>query len=472
MLSKFVFRMFVAVFFLGASTGAAWAQVTIQTDQGEVTVSLQTYADQIQSEVGRIRGLPFKASIKANNQSLDDFETYIDAELRSQLPGDRAKNYGKVVKKVGLHRGKEIEDLIEMTKVVMKSQAAAYYDPETSAFYVLMNDMPEVMLGGIYAHELYHGLQDQHYDLDRYLMALMRKGANDDEIMARQAVVEGEATYIMTLWSMQHITGLPPEREMVEFAINFQAGMDSESMREMIQSGPVQSMLAEAEGMQRAVDALDHIPSFMIETMVGAYMKGMQFVFEIQRNGWGSVEQLYAMPPVSSEQILHPEKWMTSEMPYVLEWSDFEAEPALQNWKLLDANTLGEIQIGIIFREHGFRDISLVAADGWDGDRYAVLEHEESGELMLLLYTCWDNEDEALEFSRVYEPLQEEKYRDEDVSVVVHVEGKDVLVIEAPEGADTGALLAVMHRTKKARMVQPEIDISQPPESKIRVQTD
>ena len=86
-----------------------------------------------------------------------------------------------------------------MTKAVMQSQVAAYYDPESDAFYVVTQDLSEQMLGGLYAHELYHGLQDQHYNLDEYILSQTGGKLNDDELLARQAVVEGEATYIMTL---------------------------------------------------------------------------------------------------------------------------------------------------------------------------------------------------------------------------------------------------------------------------------
>lgn len=57
---------------------------------------------------------------------------------------------------------------------------------------------------------LHHGLQDQYWDLEGWLLEGMANGLNDDELFARQAVVEGEATYAMAWWAIERQTGRPP----------------------------------------------------------------------------------------------------------------------------------------------------------------------------------------------------------------------------------------------------------------------
>src|SRR5690606_7701224 len=124
------------------------------------------------------------------------------------------------VHKLGLYSGEEDLDLTELMKGVMTSQVAAYYDPLESAFYVLFDDMPPMMANTIYAHELYHGLQDQHFDLQAYIQDGQRdRSLSDDEILARQAVVEGEATYVMTLWMLQSVLGAMPPRAALQQTI-------------------------------------------------------------------------------------------------------------------------------------------------------------------------------------------------------------------------------------------------------------
>ena len=100
--------------------------------------AVQAVVSKIQSEIEEIRGLEFKHPVTVKNQSAADFGNYLDRMLDLQIPKKLAANYGKVVKKLGLYRGPEIEDLKAMAKKVMQSQAAAYYDPASEAFYVVM----------------------------------------------------------------------------------------------------------------------------------------------------------------------------------------------------------------------------------------------------------------------------------------------------------------------------------------------
>ena len=93
------------------------------------------------------------------------------------------------------------------------------------------------MLGEFYPHELCHGLQDQYFNLDKYILSQSGGELNDDEVLARQAVVEGGATYIMTLWSMQKMLGMVPDREILKMSIYLQEQMNTEMMIAMLKSG-------------------------------------------------------------------------------------------------------------------------------------------------------------------------------------------------------------------------------------------
>ena len=72
----------------------------------------------------------------------------------------------------------------------------------------------------------------------------------------------------------------------------------------------------------------------MIDTMMGAYMKGLRFISVVKKQGWGKVEELYSRPPVSSAQILHPEKWLRDEKPYSIEFPETEGEAVPEHGQL------------------------------------------------------------------------------------------------------------------------------------------
>jgi hypothetical protein len=393
----------------------------------------QALADAIVEDVAEIRGLEFKNVITVSNQSQAEFEQYLANQMGRTLPEDRAAVFGRVINKLGLYRGPVIEDSIELITLLATSQAAAYYDPESSGFYVLLGDASMALLAPIYAHELYHGLQDQYWDLDAYLLDGISNGLDDDEMLARQAVVEGEATYMMTLWMLRKVTGTVPSGFMLDLAVQTQTQLDSSALRAMAVNGTIPGALS--EDIQTSIDAMEQIPAFMMETMLGVYLKGMGFVHQIVKNDWSEASRLYTEPPRSTEQILHPEKWRDRDDPVRIDFSSFEDSELLDAWTLLDSNVVGEFQLRIIFNEFGMADRSANLAAGWDGDRYAV--YQRGDDLLLLWLTTWDDAAEAFEFAQGYQQLLATKYAGQSEATAVHVSGSDVLVVEGAESEVT-----------------------------------
>lgn len=411
---------------------------------------LKTKIQVIQREIEDIRGEKFKTDVAVQNQSAEEFGEYIDRALERQIPPDLAANYGRVVKKLGLYRGPEIKNFLAMARMVFQSQAAAYYDPSANTFYVVMQDLPEAMLSAVYAHELYHGFQDQRHDLDKYVLSPTDSKLTDDELLARQAVVEGEATYIMTLWTLKKMFGTVPDSSVLRMSINMQSQLSTARLLDLVKQGAAAQ--AGSKEIDDALQALDKIPPFMVETMVGAYLKGMNFIFETQRaGGWQKVDELYSRPPVSTEQILHPQKWAAHEQPYRYQWPDQSAEPALSGWKLLESNTLGELQWRIIFVEYDLESLNLSAADGWDGDSFMVFENKNDSRLLLLLYTSWDSDKDVREFRHAYEQLLQIKYPRQIESTRLVTDGLDVLIIEGGDPNDTEEILAYLRKVKKVK---------------------
>lgn len=422
------------------SPTAGAQQALLEMMLGDLPTDPEELADVIIVDVAEIRGLEFQRDIAVSNQSLEDFEAFVAAEMDRSLPPERAEVFGRVVNKLGLHRGPVIEDAVELITLLATSQAAAYYDPDASTFYVLVGDAPMVMLAPLYAHELYHGLQDQYWDLDAYLLDGQSQGLNDDEVLARQAVVEGEATYIMTLWLLRETTGQIPSGFVLDMAVQMQSELDSAALRTLAAESIVPGSLGGE--FEDSFAAMDEIPAFLMETLLGAYLKGMSFVHQVVKQGWDDAGRLYTDPPQSTEQILHPEKWMERDEPVRIDLPESEAESLLQGWTLLDSNVVGEFQMRIIFNEFGMSDRSSAIAAGWDGDRFAVYENED--ELLLLLYTTWDSAAEATEFAEAYRELLALKYEGVSEPRAVDVRGNDVLIVEGGASGNTAAYVELL----------------------------
>jgi hypothetical protein len=409
----------------------------------------QVLSDQIGQQVAQMRGLPFKSTILARNQTIAEFSNYLDKELERQIPPQRARYFGKIVKKLGLYRGPEIENMARLVKAVMTSQTRAYYDSASGTFYVLASQMNPTQLGSVYAHELYHGLQDQYWDLDAYLMPQTGGELDDDQLMARQAVVEGEATYLMTLWVMNDMLGFKPDHSVIAAALQLQSVLDVASLQSMMSD----QAMVEALGVDvmEAMEGMKEIPPFMIETLLSAYMKGAAFVARVMTESGDWQTQLYSRPPSSSEQILHPEKWLAGENPFRLESPDFNAAAGLEDWEIIDANAIGELQWRIIFAEFDLKVAGVEASAGWDGDRYTVFKHRETDQLLLFVYTCWDSPEDATEFAQTYRELAGIKYQHTDEAYRVLLSGSDVLIVEGGSPKTLEAKMDVLKKTSKTR---------------------
>ncbi len=200
-------------------------------------------------------------------------------------------------------------------------------------------------------------------------------------MLARQAVVEGEATYIQTIWILQNLTGQMPDDALLQNVIDAQTQLDVETLRE-----DMKAIASLQDDPQAAIETIDTLLDFMILQQIGVYQLGMNFVYQIQKQGWDNVDQLYTQPPVSTEQILHPAKWLSGEIPDQLTWPPFEKEAIFNEWDLLDEDTLGEFMWRVIFFEFDMEHRGEVAAAGWNGDRYAIFQAREGMGLLFLLY--------------------------------------------------------------------------------------
>ncbi len=410
-------------------------------------------ADSIAPQVAEIRGLPFKQPVNVEIQSTADFDSYVHRRIDEAVAPSVKQHYGKIVRTLGLYRGPAIEDFSAMMSTVMSSQVAAYYDPDRQSFFVVKSGMPDMMMGVLYSHELYHALQDQHFGLAQYMemgTAHDSRAHSADAMLARQAVVEGEATYMMTLWLMQKMAGKIPPRDALAPMISMQANLSMDQLRAALAKPEV----SEAVGadMRDAIASSDDIPPFIMESMLGVYFKGLAFVFAVQEQGWSAVEKLYSeYPPQSTEHILHPEKWLAREAPASFEWPDFDKVKVLRGWQLLESDVLGEFQWRIVFKEHGLAAEAEPVAAGWDGDRYAVFKNKDSDSTLLLMRTSWDSEADAREFLEAYRRLLAVKYADAAVATRVEQKGNDVFIVEGADEANIDSLLKLVRQTKARR---------------------
>ncbi|MHC1589684.1 MAG: hypothetical protein ACXQTQ_01820 [Candidatus Hecatellaceae archaeon] len=157
------------------------------------------------------------------------------------------------------------------------------------------------------------------------------------------------------------------------------------------------------------------------------YQYGERFAsFLYEHGGWSLLDEAYSNPPSSTEQVMHPEKYLEGE--------GFERPglPAFreEGWRLLGENRLGEYFIyALLARWIGY-GVAEKASQGWNGDRAAY--YTADGSFLLLWATMWDSERDAEEFRQAAAEMvnaaggveiEEDLWKVEDVFIVLKLSG-------------------------------------------------
>ena len=181
----------------------------------------------------------------------------------------------------------------------------------------------------ILSHELRHAMQDQYMDLHHLLPDSV--GDFDDRRLALMSLVEGDATLVM-------------ERFLARRLGVDGSGLDLGSLT-----------LPPSMGLPDA-------PPVLRDQLILPYLSGRSFTAAVwKKGGWDAVRAAWARPPTTTEQILHPDKFLSGEA------ARPATAPALSHggFSVLADGVLGEMLTRTLLGEG-----SDEAAAGWGGDQY------------------------------------------------------------------------------------------------------
>lgn len=333
--------------------------------------ALASQMDEIQQQVISLRGLqPNKPIIRALI-SPPDLQKKVETDFFKDYSDQDALDDTVILSSLGL-LPKNFE-LRNLYLDLYSEQIAGFYDNETKEMFVVQGKD----FGGIermtYAHEFTHTLQDQTYNLKLGLKL-------DDDYCrtateycsAVTALVEGDASLIESRWLLGSAT--KQDRNDIQ---SFYGGYSS----------PI----------------YDSAPQYMQKDFLFPYMQGLEFVNSlVDRGGYAMIDEAFTNPPVTTEQILHPDKY-PAEKPIEVNLPDLE-DLLGGDWQLVEENVIGEWYTYLIL-SNGDQDsyrlpdkTARSAAAGWGGDRYAIYTRKQDGAIILVLQARWDTEKDAGEF--------------------------------------------------------------------------
>jgi hypothetical protein len=390
--------LIISLFLCGISL-INWMHLALAQNMAALT-------DEVKPKVAVLRDLSFLQDVEKAVQSPAELQQFLLKDLERTYPGEtlhilekRLLKFGFMVSPLDLH---------QMMTQMFSQQVAGYYDPRAKKMVLinaitgsggqrqfapveLLARMLAAQMGVslekmILAHELTHVVQDQHFNL----LALPFEALDpEDTTSAVRALIEGDAMLVM-----------------IDYVL-VQQGTDSvnvpgieNAMREWVHSPLV-----------RGLNLVQFIPRYFTDNLLFSYIDGYNFVLQLKRrSGWEKVNQAYHDFPVSTEQILHPEKYFKHrDLPTTIKLPTMPRP--FPEWQLLEQNTLGEFNISILIDGYLPTEPARVASEGWGGDRFALYENSETGQQLLAWYTTWDTEQDAREFFQVYTDVIRKRYK-------------------------------------------------------------
>ncbi len=320
--------------------------------------------DAIEAQVVEMRGLP---AVEVERKTIDPeaLKAFNTKTFDEDYPPAYIAANERLYKALGLLP--RDTSLKQLYLDLIDSQVAGFYRPDDKTLYVVSRTGT---IGGAdkitFAHEYDHALQDSAFPVFKDMEELLDE---TDRALARAAIYEGDATWLMLQWGSANLT---PE----EFAAAQAAGADPESMAILARTPPI-----------------------LVESLLFPYTAGSAFIVPIQTaGGWAAVDALFDDLPRSTEQILHPEKFRANEEPVPVQLPATLAREMGDGWTEAIQDTFGEFQLGVWLRESGIRaSDAAAAAAGWGGDRLAVLNGPDDAWAVVMRST-WDTDDDALAF--------------------------------------------------------------------------
>jgi hypothetical protein len=220
---------------------------------------------------------------------------------------------------------------------------------------------------------LTHALQDQYFDLNG-MAKRDRKAHNDDAALAHQAIAEGDATAVMLDYLLE-----PAGRNYLQLP------------------DLVFIMRTQLSLMNNQFEVLKDSPEYIKETLVFPYSYGAAFMQKARAHNepWSVVDKIYADLPSSSEQIMHPEKYLGQrDNPKPVEVED--PTPQLgKAWKITCKNVMGEFGLYLLLKLQLSEESAKNAAAGWGGDQAILVEENGSNNSAVFFESAWDDKEAA-----------------------------------------------------------------------------
>ncbi|HYP14513.1 MAG TPA: hypothetical protein VEQ63_11365 [Bryobacteraceae bacterium] len=329
------------------------------------------------AQLSKLTGMRPVKKVQFDTISKTQFKHYLDETIQEHIKPEDLRVQELALKRFGLVPTDF--DLMRTTVDLLTEQAAAFYDYRKKKLFLMEGGDPDSQ-PMLVMHELAHALADQHFDLGKF----MKRGNNDDESLARMAVLEGQATWLM----------------LESVAQKMGASLKSVPAMAEAMSGATDQMTAQ-------YPVLNSAPLYIRASLLFPYKEGFRFQHAlVQKMGEAAFPKIFKEAPASTQQILHPEAYLAGTKP---------TEPPLPElanattFKELTKSTVGEFDHAVLIEQYVGKEESARLAPMWRGGTLGLLEHKLDKHVVLLYASEWKDEEAARSMFEAYRKVLEKK---------------------------------------------------------------
>lgn len=354
----------VIVVFVLAQLGVGPASAT-EVDPAR----LEQMARRVLSRLEKMRGQKLSKPLKTGVKDKAQVTKFVRERLAEEYGPAKVAAEGRMLELFGLLPAGM--DYGAFLTSLLTEQVAGFYDHTRQELHIA-SWLPPILQEPVMAHEIFHAIQDQEWGGGKLIDS---KKYTHDEVLAHAALLEGDATVVM---------------------FNYQqsvAGADVDITRSPVMA----RMMAASLPLQMSspqFPVMAAAPDYLKQSLIFPYQQGLLFIVTLRNAGmsWKDIRGVYADPPASTEQILHPEKYH----PRRDHPSKVEIPPLLPEFERTWEGTAGEFHFRQLLLGHLPQLEAAEAAAGWDGD-HTVLEVDGERAVVISAVT-WDREEDGEAF--------------------------------------------------------------------------
>jgi hypothetical protein len=333
-------------------------------------------------ELSDITGFRVRHQLPFELVTRDDVNRFVKEQIKRSVKPDEIRAQETTLKTLGFVPADF--DLRQTTIDLLTEQAAAFYDFRRKKLFI--SDWAAVnMRDAAVIHELGHALADQNYSIEKFL----DKDSDDSEASeAREAVVEGQASWLML---------------QVDAIRNGRTLADPDTAHVLLDS--------DTNDNDSEYPVFNKAPLYLKRTMLFPYDSGEKFQQAVfLHDGKSGFAQVFKKPPVSTAQILHPERYFEGEAP-----ADPKLPPPMKHSKPYVTGSLGELETRILLEQY----VSVGTADalGPDlrGGSYRLDEIKAPHRITFVYASEWRDEVAATLYFDAYRKVLLGKWKNVEV---------------------------------------------------------